>query len=79
MREHSKEKEMKKNYLLAPGPTPVPERALLAMAQPMIHHRTPQFSAIFKEAATLLKDVFRTKEDVLILASSLALETRLSL
>lgn len=61
---------MKKNYLLAPGPTPVPERALLAMAQPMIHHRTPQFSAIFKEAATLLKDVFRTKEDVLILASS---------
>lgn len=63
-------KVMKKRYLLAPGPTPVPESALLAMAAPMIHHRTPQFSAIFREAADLLKYVFKTKEDVLILASS---------
>lgn len=61
---------MRKNYLLAPGPTPVPESALLAMAQPMIHHRTPQFSEIFKETAELLKFVFQTKEDVLILAAS---------
>jgi aspartate aminotransferase-like enzyme len=61
---------MKKRYLLAPGPTPVPESALLAMAAPMIHHRTPQFSAIFREAADLLKYVFKTKEDVLILAAS---------
>lgn len=61
---------MRKNYLLAPGPTPVPESALLAMAQPMIHHRTPQFSEIFKETAELLKLVFQTKEDVLILAAS---------
>jgi aspartate aminotransferase-like enzyme len=36
----------------------------------MIHHRTPQFSAIFREAADLLKYVFKTKEDVLILAAS---------
>ena len=57
---------MKKKYLLAPGPTPVPESALLAMAQPMIHHRTPQFSEIFKETAELLKYVFQTKQDVLI-------------
>ncbi len=61
---------MKKHYLLSPGPTPVPESALLEMARPMIHHRTPQFSEIFKEAAELLKYVFQTKEDVLILASS---------
>lgn len=61
---------MKKRYLLAPGPTPVPETALLAMAQPMIHHRTPQFSEIFKETAELLKYVFQTNEDVLILAAS---------
>ncbi len=61
---------MRKNYLLAPGPTPVPESALLAMAQPMIHHRTPQFSEIFKETAELLKHVFQTQEDVLILAAS---------
>jgi aspartate aminotransferase-like enzyme len=59
-----------KTYLLAPGPTPVPPEALLAMAQPMIHHRTPQFSKIFADAAEGLKTVFQTKEDVLILASS---------
>ncbi len=61
---------MKKRYLLAPGPTPVPEAALLAMAAPIIHHRTPQFSEVFKETAELLKYVFQTKEDVLILAAS---------
>ena len=48
----------------------MPERALLKMAQSMIHHRTPQFSAIFKETAELLKYVFQTKQDVLILAAS---------
>ena len=61
---------MKKHYLLAPGPTPVPERALLAMAQPIIHHRTPQFSEVFAEACQLLKFVFQTEQDVLILSSS---------
>ncbi len=61
---------MRKKYLLAPGPTPVPESVLLAMAQPVVHHRTPQFSEVFKETAELLKYVFQTKEDVLILASS---------
>jgi aspartate aminotransferase-like enzyme len=61
---------MKKKYLLAPGPTPVPERTLLAMSAPMIHHRTPEFSAIFAEACELLKDVFQTKNDVMILSAS---------
>ena len=61
---------MIKNYLLAPGPTPVPARVLLAMAQPLIHHRTPQFSKIFAEAKRGLQDVFQTKQDVLMLASS---------
>lgn len=61
---------MRKKYLLAPGPTPVPETALLAMAQPIIHHRTPQFSEVFRETADLLKYVFQTKQDVLILAAS---------
>ncbi|HLB05903.1 MAG TPA: alanine--glyoxylate aminotransferase family protein, partial [Thermodesulfobacteriota bacterium] len=55
---------------LAPGPTPVPERALLAMAEPMLHHRTPQFEAIFKEAAEGLRWLFQTEKDVLIIAAS---------
>ncbi|MEE9614572.1 MAG: alanine--glyoxylate aminotransferase family protein [Thermodesulfobacteriota bacterium] len=61
---------MKKNHLLTPGPTQVPPEALGAMARPIIHHRTPQFSALFGETAEMLKEVFQTGEDVLILASS---------
>ena len=61
---------MKKKYLLSPGPTAVPESVLARMAEPMIHHRTPQFSAIFAEVKKDLKYVFQTEEEVLILASS---------
>ena len=61
---------MKKKYLLAPGPTPVPETVSLEMAAPMVHHRTPQFSKIFAEAAEDAKYLFQTKQDVLILAST---------
>lgn len=61
---------MIKNYLLAPGPTPVPARVLLAMAQPIIHHRTPQFSAIFAEAKEGLKWLFQTEQDVIMLSAS---------
>lgn len=61
---------MKKTYLLAPGPTPVPEAISLEMAAPMVHHRTPQFSKIFAEAANDAKYLFQTQQDVLILAST---------
>ena len=61
---------MIKQLLLAPGPTPVPARVRLAMAQPMFHHRTPQFSAVFAEVREGLRQLFQTEEDVLVLASS---------
>ena len=61
---------MKKKYLLAPGPTPVPESILLEMALPMVHHRTPEFSKVFAEAAKDAKYLFQTEQDVLILAST---------
>jgi len=61
---------MKKTYVLAPGPTPVPETVNLEMAAPMVHHRTPQFSKIFAEAAENAKYLFQTQQDVLILAST---------
>jgi aspartate aminotransferase-like enzyme len=61
---------MLKKYLLAPGPTPVPPEVLLAMAQPIIHHRTPQFEAVFAEVQSGLQRLFQTRQDVLILASS---------
>jgi len=61
---------MLKKYLIAPGPTPVPERVLLEMAKPVIHHRTSEFEAIFGKVAEGLKAVFNTKQDVLMLAGS---------
>ena len=61
---------MIKQYLLSPGPTAVPERVLLRMAHPMIHHRTPQFSAVFAETKRMLEQVFQTSNDALMLASS---------
>ncbi|RMD82636.1 MAG: alanine--glyoxylate aminotransferase family protein [Candidatus Dadabacteria bacterium] len=61
---------MRKRYLLAPGPTPVPPEVLLEMAAPIIHHRTPQFSAIFREAAEGSKRLFGTAQPVLMLAAT---------
>jgi len=61
---------LKKNFLLTPGPTPVPEKILAKMAEPIIHHRTPQFSAILKEVFEGLRYVFKTKNDIFIFASS---------
>jgi aspartate aminotransferase-like enzyme len=61
---------MRKNYLLTPGPTPLPPQVCEAMSRPIIHHRTPQFQAILKEVTEGLKYVFQTQNDVFILASS---------
>jgi len=61
---------MKKYQLMAPGPTPVPSNVLLAMAQPMIHHRTPEYDALFDEVRAGPKRLFQTKEEVLPFASS---------
>jgi len=61
---------MKKYHLMAPGPTPVPPNVLLAMAQPMIHHRTPEYEALFVEVRAGLKRLFQTSRDVVPFTSS---------
>ena len=61
---------MIKQYLLSPGPTPIPNEVQLAMARTMIHHRTPEFAAVLEEARQGLKTLFGAKNDVIILASS---------
>ena len=61
---------MQKKYLMTPGPTPVPAEVMLTMAAPIIHHRTPDFSAAFAEAIENLKYVFQTSGDVLLFACS---------
>lgn len=61
---------MPQKRLLTPGPTQVPEEARLAMARQTIHHRTPEFRAIFAEVLAGLQEVFQTADDIAVLASS---------
>ena len=61
---------MLKRYLLAPGPTPVPSEVLLAMAAPIIHHRSPDFLPVIDSAKKGLQWLYQTKNDVLILCST---------
>ena len=55
--------------LFTPGPTPVPESVRLATATPTLHHRTPEFEAIFAETRALLFKLLATDE-VIMLAST---------
>ena len=59
-----------KRYLLAPGPTAVSPEVLLAMAQPMLHHRAPEFVTLFDRVKKDLQWLYQTTNDVLILAST---------
>ncbi|MBN1882606.1 MAG: alanine--glyoxylate aminotransferase family protein [Deltaproteobacteria bacterium] len=59
-----------KTYLMSPGPTPIPERVLAAMSEPIIHHRAPLFSEILEEVRDGLKNLYQTKTEVIIHASS---------
>jgi len=61
---------MKKIRLLTPGPTPVPERLSLRMAQPIVHHRSPEFEQVFARVREGLQWLFQTREDVVQFASS---------
>ena len=61
---------MAKKYLMTPGPTPVPEDIRLEMAKPIIHHRTKEYQAIFKDATEGLRKIFKTSNDVYTFTSS---------
>ena len=61
---------MKRQVLLTPGPTPLPEEVRKALGQPILHHRTPAYQEIFKEVAQRLKYVFQTSQEVLTFTSS---------
>jgi aspartate aminotransferase-like enzyme len=68
--QRSKEAVMLKKYLLTPGPTPISPSTLLTMAQPIIHHRAPEYVEVFQEVREGLKYLFQTENEVLIFASS---------
>lgn len=58
------------HILLTPGPTPLPPSVYDKLSEPILHHRTGEFSEIFGKLAEGLKAVYRTKNPVLVAASS---------
>ena len=56
--------------LMIPGPTPVPEKVLLAMAKHPIGHRSGEFSQIIAETNENLKWLFQTQNTVMALCAS---------
>ena len=61
---------MEKRYLFTPGPTPVPPEVLAATAEPMVHHRGPDFRLVYERCLARLQQVFRTEGQVLLFAAS---------
>ncbi|MDR1192860.1 MAG: alanine--glyoxylate aminotransferase family protein [Peptococcaceae bacterium] len=59
-----------KQILMIPGPTPIPQRVLRALANPAVGHRTPGFSRLLTEVTQKVKEIYRTDNDLLILTSS---------
>src|SRR5258708_11826976 len=61
---------IRKTRLFTPGPTPLLPAAQFAMAAADIHHRTPEFRALFIKVLSQLKVFEGTINDVLLLSSS---------
>ena len=61
---------MFKRRLFTPGPTPVPEKVMLKMAEPIIHHRSPEFNEVFGRVNKNLQYLFQTTQPVLTLTCS---------
>lgn len=61
---------MRKPRLMTPGPAPVPEEVLLELARPVIHHRSAEAKQVITEVVAGLKEVFQTRNDVMILTAS---------
>lgn len=56
--------------LLIPGPTPLPPEVLEAMHRQMTNHRGPVFGAIMRDINEGLREVFRTRHDILTFVAS---------
>ena len=59
-----------KKRLFTPGPTPIPESVMLRMAEPIIHHRNPEFQVILTRVNRDLQYLFQTTQPVLTLTCS---------
>src|SRR6476661_7456310 len=55
---------------MTPGPTPAPPEVLAAIAQPVIHHRGPDYRELYARVLARLREVFRTEQEVLLFGGS---------
>ncbi len=59
-----------RHFLQIPGPTNVPDRVLRAIDRPTIDHRSAEFAALGREVLDGMKQIFRTRGDVVIYPAS---------
>jgi alanine-glyoxylate transaminase/serine-glyoxylate transaminase/serine-pyruvate transaminase len=70
---------MKRYKLMIPGPVDVEDEVLAAMGSPTMPHYGPEWLEIYRDVIAMLKQVFQTENDVLLLPGpgSAALEAAL--
>jgi alanine-glyoxylate transaminase / serine-glyoxylate transaminase / serine-pyruvate transaminase len=59
-----------RHFLQIPGPSPVPDRILRAMAGAVLDHRGPEFQKLGHRVLSGIKTIFKTKNPVIIFPSS---------
>lgn len=57
---------VEQQYLLLPGPTPVPTSVLRALSKPMINHRGPEFKELIEEVTEGVKKIYQTNNELVI-------------
>ncbi len=61
---------MEKEYLMVPGPTPIPHEIAQAMGSNIFNHRGPRFKVLIAEVTEMLKKVFETEHELFVLTTS---------
>lgn len=59
-----------RHFLQIPGPSPVPDRILKAMAMPVLDHRGPEFQKLGQRVLAGIKTIFKTDQPVIIYPAS---------
>ena len=59
-----------RHFLQIPGPSPVPDRILRAMAMPVLDHRGPEFQKLGRRVLDGIKGIFKTTGPVIIYPAS---------
>ncbi|MGD2148601.1 MAG: alanine--glyoxylate aminotransferase family protein [Anaerolineae bacterium] len=55
------------NFTLTGGPIEATDRTLRALSRPVYYHYDPDFKEIFAETTRMLKEVFQTEQDVIMM------------